>query len=103
MLNALDYGGIDFPVSTKNIARSNKKVIFGSMFYYENSSVYSIYVSKYINRIMYCKDLLMITDENKSHYVYIKDFNRLMCNKTKVRVKNTFSSIFYNVLVVKEF
>ena len=45
----------------------------------------------------------MITDENKSHYVYIKDFNRLMCNKTKVRVKNTFSSIFYNVLVVKEF
>ena len=28
-------------------------------------------------------DLLLISDENKSHYVYIKDFNRFMCNKTK--------------------
>ena len=28
-------------------------------------------------------DLLLIFDENKSHYVYIKDFNRLMFNKTK--------------------
>ena len=27
--------------------------------------------------------LLLITDENKSHYIYIKDFNRFMCNKTK--------------------
>ena len=30
-----------------------------------------------------CVNLLMITDENKSHYVYIKGFNRFMCNKTK--------------------
>ena len=28
-------------------------------------------------------DLLLKTDENKSHYMYIKDFNRFMCNKTK--------------------
>ena len=27
--------------------------------------------------------LLLITDENKSHYVYIKDFNIFMCHKTK--------------------
>ena len=28
-------------------------------------------------------DLFLITDKNKSHYVYIKYFNRFMCNKTK--------------------
>ena len=28
-------------------------------------------------------DLLLITDENKSHYIYIKHFNRFICNKKK--------------------
>ena len=32
-------------------------------------------------------DLLLITDENKSHYVYINDFNRFICNKTKNKNK----------------
>ena len=32
----------------------------------------------------------MISDENKSHYVYIKDFNRFMCNKTKYKNKKHF-------------
>ena len=35
-------------------------------------------------------DLLMITDENKSHYVYIKDFNRFMCAKTKNNKKHFY-------------
>ena len=49
------------------------------MFYYENGSTYPVYVSdqKFHNSM----DLL--SDENNSHYVYIKDFNRFMCNKTK--------------------
>ena len=33
----------------------------------------------------------MITDENKSHYVYIKDFHRFVCNKTKNKNKKHFS------------
>ena len=40
-------------------------------------------------------NLLLITDENKSHYVYLKDFNIVMCNK-KNRKKTTFTDIFYN-------
>ena len=32
-------------------------------------------------------DLLLITDDSKSHYVYIKDFNRFMCHKTKKKKK----------------
>ena len=35
-------------------------------------------------------DLLLIFDENKSHYAYIKDFNRLMFNKTKNKNKKYF-------------
>ena len=32
-------------------------------------------------------DLLLISDKIKSHYVYIKDFNRLMLNKIKYKGK----------------
>ena len=35
-------------------------------------------------------DLLLITDEYKLHYVYRKDFNRFMCNKTKCETKKHF-------------
>ena len=35
-------------------------------------------------------DLLLIFDENKSHYVYIKDFNRFMFNKRKNKNKKYF-------------
>ena len=32
----------------------------------------------------------MISNENKSYYVYIKDFNGFMCNKTKNKKKTCF-------------
>ena len=35
-------------------------------------------------------DFLLISDENKSHYVYIKNFKRFMCNKTKNKNKKYF-------------
>ena len=50
------------------------------MFCYENNLVYPVYVS---DQKFDCADLLVIPNENKSHYVYIKDFKRFMCNKTK--------------------
>ena len=43
----------------------------------------------------------MITDQNKSHYVYIKYF--LCTIKQGVKMKNTFAGFVYNVLTVKEF
>ena len=36
----------------------------------------------------------MITDENNSYYVYIKDFNRFMCNKTKNKNKKHFCKYY---------
>ena len=35
-------------------------------------------------------NLLLMSDENKYHYVYIKDKNRFMCNKTKNKNKKYF-------------
>ena len=35
-------------------------------------------------------DLLLINDENKYHYVYIKDFNRFIFNKTKCKNQKLF-------------
>ena len=35
-------------------------------------------------------ELLLVIDENKSHYVYIKDFDRFMFHKTKNRNKKYF-------------
>ena len=35
-------------------------------------------------------NLLMTHEENKSHYVYIKGFNRLIINKTKNKNKKHF-------------
>ena len=32
-------------------------------------------------------DIFLINDENKSHYVYIKDFNKFMFNKEKHKNK----------------
>ena len=36
---------------------------------------------------------------NKSHYEYIKDFDRFMFHKTKHKNKNTFVKVDYSVLV----
>ena len=51
------------------------------MFCYENGLTYPVYISD--QKFRDCMDLFSISDKNKSHYVYINDFNRFMCNKTK--------------------
>ena len=58
------------------------------MFFHENKLTFPIYVSdqKFENSM----DLLLVIDENKSHYVYIKDFDRFMFHKTKNKNKKYF-------------
>ena len=46
-------------------------------------------------------DLLLLTDDDKSHYVCIKDFNRSMFHKRKNKKKNGSVRVVYNVLVMK--
>ena len=71
------------------------------MFCYENEMVFPIYVSD--KKFEDSMDLLLLIDDDKSHYVYIKDFDRFMFHKTKIKIKNGFVEDVYNALVVKIF
>ena len=102
MINKLDYERIKFPVSKKDfckIERQNNICI--NVFCFKSGLTYPIYVLN--QKFKDCIDLLLISNENKSHYVYIKDFSKFMCNKTKIKIKNIFVNVAYNVLVVKKF
>ena len=65
-----------------------KKNICISMFCYESKLTFPIYIpdQKFENSM----DLLIVTDGDKSHYVYIKDFNRFMFHKKKNKKKKYF-------------
>ena len=89
MIHDLDYEGIEFPVSKKDFGKTGRKNnICINVFRFENNWPYPVHVSN--EKFEDCMDLLLITDDNKSHYVYIKDFNRFMCNKTKNKNKKHF-------------
>ena len=86
MINDLDYEGIKFHFSKNDYCRIERQNnICINVFCYENNLTYPVYLSdqKFHNSM----DLLLISGKNKSHYVYIKDFNRFMCNKTKNKNK----------------
>ena len=102
LVSKLNYEGINFPVSKKDSCKievQNKICI--NVFCYENKVVYPLYLSdqKFSNSI----DLLLISDKSNSHYVYIKDCDRFMFNKTKCEGKKYCCKIVYSVLVVKIF
>ena len=91
MVSKLDYEGTKFPVSKKGYCKIEKQNnICINVFCYENKLTYPVYLSnqEFKNGI----DLLLISNENKSHYVYICicDFNRFMFSKTKNKNKIFF-------------
>ena len=81
----LNYDGIKFPVSKKDflkISLMNKIDI--NVFSDEDKIIYPVYLSdQSFNNVL---DLLLINN----HYVLIKDFSRLMFNKTKSKNKKWF-------------
>ena len=88
MVTDLNHVDTKFPVSKKDYCKiEQKNSICINVFCFENNLFYPIHVS---DKKFDFVDLLLITDENKSHYVYIKDFNRLMCNKTKTKSRKQF-------------
>ena len=59
-----------------------------NVFCYDHKLTYPVYLSgQTFNDKM---DLLLISNKFKSHYVYIKDFDRSVFNKTKNRNKKHF-------------
>ena len=59
-----------------------------NVFGYEDELVFPIYVSD--QKFEDSMDLLLLIDDDKSHYVYIKDFDRFMFHKTKNKSKKWF-------------
>ena len=58
------------------------------MFGYENKLVFPIYVSD--QKLEDSMDLLLLIDNGKSHYVYIKYFDRFIFLRTKNKNKKCF-------------
>ena len=56
-----------------------------NVFGYESKLVFPIYVSN--QKFEDSMDLLLFIDDDKSRYVYIKDFNRFIFHKTKNKNK----------------
>ena len=92
MVNDLDYEGITCPVSKKDYCKIEvKNNICINVFCYENNLVYPVYISN--EKFENCTDLLMIS----------KILTDLCAMEQKIKIKSTFASIVYNVLVVEEF
>ena len=100
LANDLDYDGIKFPVDKEDFSKiETKSNICINLYCYENKLVFPIHISdqKFENSI----DLLLVVDENKSHYVYIKDLDRFMFQRTKNKNKKYFCKSCLSVLVTK--
>ena len=68
---------IEFPVQEKDFNKIEiKNNICINVFGYENKIVFPIYISD--QKFEDSMDLLLLIDNDKSHYVCIKDFNRFM-------------------------
>ena len=93
----LDYDGIEFFVQEKDFSKIEvKNNICIDVFGYEYDLVLPIYVlDQTFDDSM---DLLFLVDDDKWHYVYIKDFNRFMFHKTKNKNKK-WCWVVYNVLI----
>ena len=86
---------LNFLLEKKVSARLKKKVTFALTCFVMKTNWHFQFTFE-IKNSKNSIDLLLVIDENKSHYIYIKDFNRFMFHKTKKKTKNT-----YSILIVK--
>ena len=84
----LDYRGINFPMKARDYEIVEERFnINVNVFGYENK-VFLLYVSKKSNEQVI--NVLLLSNEEKSHYVFIKDFNRFVYSKTKHKDRKDF-------------
>ena len=88
-VDKLDYSGIEFPVTIKQINKIEKNnEININVFCYEEKQPYPIYISK--EKFEDHMELLLITKDENKHYVLIKDFNKFMYQQTKHKERKHF-------------
>ena len=89
MINELNYDGIEFPVSQKHYNKVEKQNnIRINVFGYEKGQPFPIHISKETFEDQ--MNLLLITEDEKKHYVLIKDFNAFMYNQSKHKERKHF-------------
>ena len=89
MINELNYEGIEFPVSQKHYNKVEKQNnIRINVFGYEKGQPFPIHISKETFEDQ--MNLLLITEDEKKHYVLIKDFNAFMYNQSKHKERKHF-------------
>ena len=89
MINELNYDGINFPLSQKHYNKVEKQnSIRINVFGYENGHLFPIHISKETFEDQ--MNLLLITKDEKKHYVLIKDFNAFMYNQSKHKERKHF-------------
>ena len=89
----LNYAGIEFPVQEKDFSKTEvQKNISVNVFCYKDKLVFPIYISN--KKFDDSMDLLLLYEDNKSHYVFIKDFNTFMFHKAKNKNKKWFCKSF---------
>ena len=72
--------GVEFSVREKYFNKiKTKNNISINVFCYESKMTFPIFISN--QNFKNSMDLLLVTNENKSHYVYIRAFNRFMFHK----------------------
>ena len=87
--NNLNYDGIEFSKQEKDFKKVEvQNNICVNVFCYENKLVFPVYISDQTFKSSI--DLLLLIDDDKSHYVCIKNFNTFMFYKTKNKNKKWF-------------
>ena len=80
---SLDYSGIEFLIKEKDYPMIEHRFNINLNVFYYSNRVYPLYISQQSNEQVL--NVLLISDDEKSHYVFIKDFNSLMYGKSKHR------------------
>ena len=85
----LNYDAIEFPVQEKDFSKIEvQNNICVNVFGYENKLFFLVYISD--QTFKSSVDMLLLINDDQSHYVYIKDFNTFMFHKTKNKNKKWF-------------
>ena len=88
-VNELNYDGVEFPVSQRHYNKVEKQnSIRINVFGYEDGQPFPIHISKETFEDQ--MNLLLITKDEKKHYVLIKDFNAFMYNQSKHKDRKHF-------------
>ena len=89
LVKTLDYEQIEIPKSKKDFNKTEVKTkIYINVFCYKNTLTYPIHISD--QAFENSMDFLIISDKIKRNYVYIKDFNKYIFNKTKIKQNKYF-------------